>query len=141
MMDFIKRQLVKRKQIIKYIISGGTATGVSLGFLFVLTDWLGIWYLASTVISFFAGFLTSFFLQKFWTFNDNGRDLIKQQLAIFLLITLVNLLGNTFFMYVLVDIFKVWYMLAQVVITALIAFWNYNAFRLFVFKPVEAING
>ena len=140
MIEFLARQFEKKKRIIKYIISGGTATGVSLVLLFALTDWLGIWYLASAVISFFAGFFTSFFLQKFWTFSNNGQKLIKRQMAVFLLITSTNLLVNTLFMYVLVDIFKVWYMLAQVMITALIAFWNYNAFRLFVFKPVKIVN-
>jgi len=139
-MDFLFKQIKKRVRIIRYIIAGGTATGVNLALLYVLTDWIGFWYLFSVVIAFFGGFFTSFFLQKLWTFQDKNREQTKRQMTIFLLLAMVNLIGNIFLMYILVDILKVWYMLAQAIITALIAFWNYNAFRIFVFKSSKPIS-
>jgi len=57
-----------------------------------------------------------------------------------LLLALLNLAGNTFLMYLLVDFLGIWYMLAQAIVSALIAFWNYNVFRIFIFKPVKAVN-
>lgn len=139
MIDFFREQIKKRGRIIRYIISGGTATGVNLFLLYAFTDWLGFWYLISAVLAFIGGFFTSFFLQKLWTFKDKGQEQIRRQMTIFLLLALINLFGNTFLMYVLVDIFKVWYMLAQFVIAGVIALWNYNALRLFVFRPAKVI--
>lgn len=138
MTDFFWIQIKKRERVIRYVISGSTATGVNLGLLYVLTDYLGFWYLASAVLAFIGGFFTSFFLQKHWTFQDNRREETQRQMTGFLLLTLLNLALNTFLMYLLVDIFRVWYMLAQVIISLLIAFWTYNALRFFIFKPIKA---
>ena len=58
-------------------------------------------------------------------------------MMIFLLLAVTNLINNTLLIYVLVDIFKVWYLLSQAIIAVLIAVWNYNAFRIFVFKQAK----
>jgi len=137
MMDFFLVQIKKRERIVRYIISGGTATGANLALLYVLTDWLGLWYLISAVLAFIGGFFTSFFLHKLWTFQDNSREQTKRQMMIFLLLAVTNLINNTLLIYVLVDIFKVWYLLSQAIIAVLIAVWNYNAFRIFVFKQAK----
>ena len=139
-MDFLFRQIKKKERIIRYLIAGGAVTGINLALLYILTDWLDFWYLFSAIIAFIGAFFASFFLHKLWTFRDKSGEQAKQQLAIFLLIALTTLAGNAFLMYVLVDIFRVWYMLAQVIISVLIAFFSYNSFRIFVFKSVKMAN-
>lgn len=134
MMDFLKKQLDKRKKILRYLIAGSTATGVNLALLFVFTDWLGVWYLFSAVASFVVAFFVSFFLQKLWTFQDKSRGMMKKQMAVYFLIALISLAANTGLMYLLVDIFGIWYLLAQVFTAALIAVWNFIAYGTFVFK-------
>lgn len=140
MINFFWTQIKKRERIVRYIIAGGMATGVSLILLYGLTEWLGLWYLLAATWAFIGGFFVSFFLQKLWAFQDNSRAKTRRQMTIFLLIALTNLINNALLMYVLVDIFKVWYLLAQAIVLALIAFWTYNALRIFVFKPMPAIN-
>ena len=139
MMDFLKEQSAKRKKILRYLIAGGTATGVNLALLFVFTDWLGVWYLFSAIASFVVAFFVSFFLQKLWTFQDKSRGLLKRQMAIYFLIAMISLSANTGFMYLLVDVFGVWYLLAQVFTAAVIAVWNFIAYGAFVFKTAEIV--
>jgi len=140
MTDFLLKQIKKRGRVIRYLVSGGTATAANLIFLYVLTDGLGLWYLFSAILAFIGSFLISFFLQKLWTFQDKDKEQTKRQLILSLLLALLNLAGNTFLMYLLVDFLGIWYMLAQAIVSALIAFWNYNVFRIFIFKPVKAVN-
>ena len=64
-MKALIRHFVQFK-IVRYLISGGTAAAINLSLLFLLTEFVGMWYLASSVLSFIAGFTASFLFQKFW---------------------------------------------------------------------------
>ncbi len=134
MIDFFKEQIKKRRRVIRFIISGGTAASINLGLIYLFTDILGFWYLFSSASAFIFAFIVSFCLQKYWTFENKNKDILYKQLAIYLLLALFNLNVNTALMYILVDFFKIWYMLAQFFVTGLIALWNFTAYKFFIFK-------
>jgi len=127
----------KHKVIVKYLISGGTATITDLGILYILTDLAGMWYIMSAVLSFAIAFFVSFFLQKFWTFRDTNREQIHKQMSLYLLVALINLGINTWGMYVLVEWAHLWYMLAQVVMGGLVACGSFLIYKFFIFKTNE----
>jgi len=134
--------LQKYKQIIKYLIVGGTAALVDLVLLYILTDILGIWYLTSASLAFIVAFFVSFFLQKFWTFRDTDKEKMYKQLGIYLAVALINLLINAGLMYILVDGFKAWYILAQIIASGLIAIESYFIYNFFIFNNKSApLNG
>ncbi len=133
MKDLLRRQIIKHKRPIKYLIAGGTAALVDLSLIYFFTDILGIWYLYSACLAFSVAFFVSFFLQKFWTFRDNNTERMYRQMTVYLSVALFNLILNAFFMYILVDGFKVWYMLAQVMASGLIACESYLVSSFFIF--------
>ncbi|MBA4319640.1 MAG: hypothetical protein C0412_14665 [Flavobacterium sp.] len=122
------------KQIIKFLIAGGMAAFVNLSLLYFFTDILDIWYLISTSMAFIVAFFVSFFLQKFWTFRDNDKQTIHKQIVAYLFISLFNLCVNAIAMYIAVDGFKIWYMLAQFIISGLIAFESYSVYKILIFN-------
>jgi len=126
--------LLKYKQIIKYLIAGGTAAFVDLGLLYFITDILGVWYLLSACLAFVVAFFVSFFLQKFWTFRDADKKAIYKQMGVYLGVALANLTLNAVLMYIFVDGFKIWYMLAQVIVSGLIACESYFVYKIFIFN-------
>jgi len=126
--------LLKYKQIIKYLIAGSTAAFTDLALLYIFTDILGIWYLISTSLAFIIAFFVSFFLQKFWTFRDSDKEIMYKQMGIYLAVTLANFMINVAMMYIFVDGFKIWYMLAQFIISGLIAFESYFVYKTFIFN-------
>lgn len=134
MIDFFLSQVYKKKIYVKYIISGGTAAGVDLVLLYILTDIVGLWYLLSAILAFIAAYFVSFYLQKFWTFRDNSRQRIYQQMTLYLIVGLTNLSINTFGMYILVDKLKVMYILAQIIMGALIAISSFLIYKFIIFK-------
>ncbi|MFA6551967.1 MAG: GtrA family protein [Candidatus Paceibacterota bacterium] len=121
-------------KIVRYIISGGSAAAVNILFLFLLTHYVGLWYLLSSIIAFMLAFIVSFSLQKFWTFEDISTDAIHKQAGIYFFIITVNLLLNTLLMYFFVDFVKIQYILSQVITGGLIACVSFFAYRKFVFK-------
>lgn len=132
------RQIIKI-QYIKYLVSGCTGAIVNVGILYVLTDWLGLWYLFSTSISLLCSFVVSFTLHKFWTFDNKVMEDVHVQAASYLGVALINLVLNTFFMLVFVEYLHIWYLLAQVISAGLIAFSSFFLYKQFVFKTKTVV--
>lgn len=126
--------LQKHKQIVKYLIAGGTSAFVDLSLLYFFTDVLGVWYLISAGLAFVLAFFISFFLQKFWTFRDGDKEAMYKQMGAYLAVALINFVINIILMYVMVDGLKVWYMLAQFIVSGLIAVESYLVYKFFIFN-------
>lgn len=120
---------------IRYLISGGTAAAIDLGLLYLFTDIFNIYYLLSATMAFMVAFLVSFLMQKYWTFQERGREQILGQISMFFTVGLLNVGLNAIGMYVLVDVFSVMYLLAQVIMGGLIAIGSFLIYKLVIFKP------
>lgn len=131
--------LQKYYGLFKYLVSGGSAAVVSLGTLYLLTEYAHFHYLLSAVLSFIVAFFVSFLLQKFWTFQNKGREDMHVQLAAFLLVSLGNLALNTLLIYTFVEVFHLWYLLAALISGGLIAVESFFIYRYFIF--VEGARG
>lgn len=130
----IIKLLFSYKRLIKYIISGGTAATTDLFLLFLFHDVLEINVVVAATLAFIAAFFVSFYLQKFWTFRDNSRDKIKQQMGIYFIVGAVNTVINAWGMNLLVNGWQVWYLLAQVIVAGSIALYNFAIYRFIIFK-------
>lgn len=142
-MAFMKKQLETTfyffKQYVsletlRFVISGGTVALTELSLLYVFTDVFHIWYLFSLIIAFSCSFVLSFLLQKFWTFKNKATDKVHFQAVVYLLVALMNLVLNACLLYILVQFVGVWYLLAQAVISAVIAIWSFLIYKFLIFK-------
>lgn len=120
----------------RFLIAGGAATLANLSTLYLLTDFAGLWYLASASAAFVIGVTVSFLLQKFWTFRNHEIEarFLSSQFFSYLIVTLINLALNTALLYGLVEYLKVFYLAGQIIVSALIAFESYFVYR-YIFKP------
>ena len=121
-------------RVLKYISAGGTAAAIDLGALYVLTDFAGFHYLFSATTAFLLAFGVSFTLQKFWTFGDKSLERIHAQLTLYLTIAVANIFVNVGLMYLFVDIFGVWYLLAQIIAGAIMACYGFLLYRYVIFR-------
>lgn len=135
--------LKKHKTGLKYACSGGIGAAINLLILYILTDKIGIWYLTSSVVAFIISLLVGFFLQKFWTFRDNGFTHLKKQLTIYIILGGINFFLSPTLLYVFVERFHIWYVLAAVFVMGTLAIVNYLINKFITFKkdiPHESIN-
>jgi len=116
--------------IIKYIISGGTATAVNLSFLYIFTDVLHIWYVFSAALAYAVAFVVSFTLQKFWTFKNGTLTRIKSQFVLYVVLGTFNMVLNSSLIYLIVESTGVHYLVAQIGIGVLIALWSLIFYRI-----------
>ncbi len=114
----------------------------NLGALFVLHGLIHLPIVPAASISFVMAYLVSFSLQKFWTFADTGRDRMTGQMAIYFLVGVFGLVLNAVGMYMLVEVFLVWYLLAQIIMAASLAVMNYFLYRwIFRDREIRVLNG
>ncbi|MDO8565356.1 MAG: GtrA family protein, partial [bacterium] len=94
----------------------------------------GLWYLLASTLAFCIALVTSFVLQKFWTFSDDPNKNILGQFSRFAIVSVCNLAINVTLMYISVDVLTMQYLAAQFIVTGLIAFFSFFIYRDLVFR-------
>ena len=121
-------------RLLRYLISGGTAAATNLTVFFLLVHFGHMYYLYASILAFAVSIAVSFTMQKFWTFRDKPLHDVHTQFARYLVVILSNLLLNTTLVYLFVEKAGIWYLLAQILATAIIAVVGYFGYRYFVFR-------
>lgn len=123
-----------RKSVIKFFIAGSLAGATDLIFLFIFH---GLFYwgvVLSTSLAFILSFLVSFTLQKFWTFRNYSQEKFSSQLILYLLNAFIGLNLNGWLMHFLVSKHHIWYMLAQIIVSLAVGFYNFLVYKYIIFK-------
>ncbi len=128
-----------RKLVVRYIAAGGTGAFVNLASMYILTDIIGIWYIASAIFAFLISLVVTFFLQKMWAFGDatlHPRHALRQ--AALYTASSVSFLGlNTLMLYLLVEFLDVWYLLAQFFSLGVVALGSFLFNKSVTFRKSE----
>ncbi len=123
--------------MVRYLIAGGTGALVHFAVLIGLVEYAGFYAVTASVCAFSVAFFVSFTLQKFWAFRNYKRSDSARQAGSYLLIGLMNLVINAVLMYLFVESLHLWYILAQVITTALIAVESYVLYTYIVFNQSD----
>ena len=112
-------------QLFRYTFVGGFAFVIDFVTLYLLTEYLNFHYLTSAIIAFIFGIITNYIFSVKWVFNK--RPIEKKWLE-FLLFTLIGITGlalNQLFLWVLTDIFLIYYLLSKLITSFVLYFWNF----------------
>ncbi len=126
--------LFKKNILLRYFVSGLTAASTNIGLLYVFTDIVGIWYLYSSMLAFVCAITISFSLQKFWAFADKNLQSVHYQLLKYVGVAILGILLNIACMFILVDLFGMWYIFAQIITGAFVAVLNFLMYKFFIFQ-------
>ncbi|MCX8147042.1 MAG: GtrA family protein [Candidatus Woesearchaeota archaeon] len=111
-----------------YIFCSGIATIVDFALLYSFTEFLGLWYIFSAALSYFAGMLTNYPMNKIITFRNKSKKIIRQ-FGLFAFVSLIGLALNLIIIYALVEWIGLWYMLAKAVATLIVLVWSYTGHK------------
>jgi len=107
-------------QIVKYGISGVTGGFLQLIFLYTFVDVFGFWYIYGVILAYLVALVIVFSMQKFWTFRDYSMDGFHRQSFLYTMIAAASLILNIVSMYILVDIFHLWHIAAQILVIVVV---------------------
>ena len=133
----IKSQIKKHKklidQILKFGVVGGLAFLIDYGLLYVLTEFVGIHYLISSVISFTVSLIFNYILSIKWVFDVTKKQTAKE-ITIFVILSVIGLGINQVVMYAGSNLLHIYYMLTKIVATAIVMVWNFVTRKIFIEK-------
>ena len=136
-MKNVVKKVYRRKTFVKFFISGGTSAVVNFSLLWFFHGVLKVNVVVSVVIAVSAAILVNFNLQKFWAFRDKDKGKTRRQMILFFSVSLAGLGLNVIAIYIMVEIYGIHYILAQVIIGAVLAVSNFLFYKFLIFKRPE----
>lgn len=116
-------------QFFRYLFVGGFAFLVDFFLLYFFSEFCGIYYLISAVLSFIISLIVNYVLSTHWVFNKNQIENKAAEFGVFALIGVVGLGFTEIFLYLFTDVFGMYYMFSKIITTAIVMFWNFIARR------------
>lgn len=107
---FIKENYV---MMIRYAISGVSGIIANLVVFSLVVEVLHVWYMFAAIWGFAAAYVVTFLLHKFWTFRSTGAQRTFTQSVLYLFSAIAALAINTGLLYIQVEWFNFWPILAQ----------------------------
>jgi len=141
--DYLKHvySLMKRKgelrRFLKFCLVGLSGVVVNMGLLWLLTEFGGLFYLLSAAISIETSIISNFILNNYFTFSDRRPSGVKSFFNYLLKFNLVSLAGlgiNMGILWLLTEVFGMYYLLSNLCGIAVATLWNYLVNTLWTWK-------
>ena len=131
MNKFLNKKLIQ--QILKFGVVGGFAFLIDYGLLYLLTEYLNIYYFISSIISFIISLIFNYILSVKWVFDVDKKQTIKE-ITLFVVLSIIGLAINQLIMYIGVDKLSLYYMLVKLISTVIVMIWNFITRKIFIEK-------
>ena len=113
-------------QFFRYLFVGGFAAVVNIGSLFVLKEFLHIYYIIANVIGFVLGLITNYILSKWLVFAKEKSMNNIVEFIVYTIIGVIGLILDTFFLFLFTDKMGIYYMISKIISTGLVFIWNFS---------------
>jgi dolichol-phosphate mannosyltransferase len=114
----------------KFAVVGGSGVLVNMGVLFVLTEWIGLYYLISSLVAIELSIISNFILNDFWTWGDRkdftGSGFFIRMIKYNISAGTAAFTGNYFTLILLTELFGLYYILSNLIGIAVGVIINYS---------------
>ena len=105
-----------KHQLTKFAIAGLIFAVFNIAVLYILTDFLGIYYILSAIIAFFLGSTGNFLLNKKWTFKEKIRhhDTLKKYTKA-MSVNISAVVITLALLFILTEFLNIYYLISQTI--------------------------
>lgn len=119
-------------QFMKFGIVGVIAFVIDYGFMVLLTEVFGVPYLISTTVSFIISVIFNYFASMRFVFKRKDDMSRRREFIIFVVLSVIGLVINDVFMWLMVDFLFIDYRISKIVVTFIVAVWNFVTRKFFL---------
>lgn len=120
------------KQLFRFGIVGGIAFLIDYSILFICTEYLGIYYLISSFISFTVSTVFNYIASVRWVFDVDQKKSQRRNFVLFIVFSVIGLGINQCIMWFGVEKLDLYYMLVKIGATAIVMVFNFVTRKLFL---------
>lgn len=118
----------------KFGIVGVIAFLIDYGFMVALTEFFGVPYLISNTISFTVSVVFNYVASMRYVFERRDDMSRHREFIIFVVLSIIGLILNDLFMWLFVSVWFIDYRIAKIIVTVLVAIWNFVTRKIFLEK-------
>ena len=119
-------------QFMKFGIVGVIAFVIDYGVMIFLTEVFGVPYLISTTIAFVVSVIFNYFASMRFVFKRKDDMSRRREFIIFIVLSVCGLGINDLLMWLMVDSLYIDYRLSKIVVTVVVAVWNFVTRKIFL---------
>ena len=119
-------------QFMKFGVVGVIAFIIDFGVMVFLTEVFAVPYLISTTIAFTVSVIFNYVASMRYVFVRKDDMSRRCEFIIFVLLSVIGLVLNDVFMWLLVDFFFIDYRISKIITTVLVAIWNFVSRKIFL---------
>ena len=119
-------------QFMKFGIVGVIAFVIDYCFMVLLTEVFGVPYLISTTVSFIISVIFNYFASMRFVFKRKDDMSRRREFIIFVVLSVIGLVINDVFMWLMVDFLFIDYRISKIVVTFIVAVWNFVTRKIFL---------
>ena len=119
-------------QLMKFGVVGVIAFIIDFGVMVFLTEVFAVPYLISTTIAFTVSVIFNYVASMRYVFVRKDDMSRRREFIIFVLLSVIGLVLNDVFMWLLVDFFFIDYRISKIITTVLVAIWNFVSRKIFL---------
>ena len=121
-------------QFMKFGIVGVIAFLIDYGLMVALTEFFGVPYLISNTISFTVSVVFNYVASMRYVFERRDDMSRRREFIIFVVLPIIGLILNDLFMWLFVSVWLIDYRIAKIIVTVLVAIWNFVTRKIFLEK-------
>ncbi len=121
-------------QFMKFGIVGVIAFLIDYGLMVALTEFFGVPYLISNTISFTVSVVFNYVASMRYVFERRDDMSRRREFIIFVVLSIIGLILNDLFMWLFVSVWFIDYRIAKIIVTVLVAIWNFVTRKIFLEK-------
>jgi len=115
------------KRFFKYAVVGLSGVIVNAGLLFFFTEYVGLFYLISSIIAVEISIISNFTWNELWTFQDlsNQHKGIVKRFGKFNFVSIVGIIINVSVLFLITNFLGVYYLISNLFGIGAATLWNY----------------
>jgi dolichol-phosphate mannosyltransferase len=113
---------------------GVTGIVVNTGLLYILTEYMHLFYLISSFFAIEASIINNFIWNDVWTFKTKKNKPLINRFFSYQIITTSGLVGNIILLSMFTDIYHIYYIFSNLMAIPIITAWNFIANRYTTWK-------
>ena len=121
-------------QAFRYVLAGTLAYAVDYCALVILVEIFKVYYLTAALVAFLLGSITAYTLNVVWVFDRRTFKNRYFEISIFILISVVGLILNQYFIWAFTENLDLHYLFSKLVATIMVVIWNFFARKYILFR-------
>lgn len=113
------------EQILAFGVVGILATLIDYFLMILLTEVFHVFYLLSSTLSFLVSLVFNYICSMKFVFQSRDDLSRRKEFFIFLVLSILGLLINQAVLWLMVELFHVWYAIAKIFATGIVMIWNF----------------